>query len=89
MLAVTLWLLHEVAVRTLQVSYRNTVRICSSLNGVGVGMVTGHRVNSNVVASGRNEERDVSSRRFLSGKASEGSRHALILILASLGWMGS
>lgn len=27
-------------------------------------MVTGHRVNSNVVASGRNEERDVSSHRF-------------------------
>lgn len=48
-------------------------------------MVTGHRVNSNVVASGRNEERDVSLHRFLS----EGSRHAIILILASLGWMGS
>lgn len=26
---------------------------------------------------------------FLSGKTSEGSRHAIILILASLGWMGS
>lgn len=33
-----------------------------------MGVVTGHRVNSNVIASCRNEERDVSSHYFYLGK---------------------